>query len=116
MNQRILIIDVDVSVHCRFIELLAKYPVEVYSLFCPKDAMLFLARTSVDVIFTELMLPNMNGLEFVRQIKTKPCLSRVNFLSSQSIELSLKEMDAYDIDHVFNKQTVSNKEILATVI
>lgn len=72
VKRRILILDDDPVIHVSLMSVLFSDDIEVYSLHNSLDALRRLETSSVDLIICDIGLPRMNGLEFVRQLRTYP--------------------------------------------
>ena len=81
-------------------------------LFCPLDALRILKRSSYDLIITELILPNLNGLDFIRQVKAGINCSRIVFLTTQLMDLSHEDCSKYDIVKTLVKPKATNLDLI----
>ena len=70
MNQRVLIID-DTDVNLRMLGALVKRlaPAQAHSFSDPLQALEFARHTRVDLVVVDFMMPEMDGLEFIRQFR-----------------------------------------------
>ena len=112
MNKKILIVDVDPAVHCQIINIANCFSVDVYSVFCPLAALQSFRRQAYDLVITELMLPNINGLDFVRRVRGMHHHVPVVFLSTHLISLTHDQRADYNVLDVFYKNKVKNSDLL----
>lgn len=73
MNQRVLIID-DTDVNLRMLGKLVNRlaPTQAHSFTDPLLALEFARQTPVDMVVVDFMMPEMDGLEFIRQFRATP--------------------------------------------
>ena len=73
MNQRVLIVD-DTDVNLRMLGALVKglSPAQAHSFTDPLLALEFALSTPVDLVVVDFMMPEMDGLEFIRQFRAIP--------------------------------------------
>lgn len=73
MNQRVLIID-DTDVNLRMLGTLVNRlaPAQAHSFTDPLLALEFARHTQVDLVVVDFMMPEMDGLEFIRQFRATP--------------------------------------------
>jgi two-component system, NtrC family, response regulator HydG len=68
---KILIIDDDVTFGLMLKKLLEKHGYKVTSVFSPVEARKIIDKNNFDVVFTDLRMPDVSGMELIRQIKNK---------------------------------------------
>lgn len=71
MNKRVLLIEDDLEMQKLISDYLQGFGFEVSTFSCPKEALLELERKDFDIIILDLMLPNMDGFDVCKEIKTK---------------------------------------------
>ena len=81
MNQRVLIID-DTDVNLRMLGTLVNRlaPAQAHSFTDPLLALEFARHTQVDLVVVDFMMPEMDGLEFIRQFRAIPGLQTIPVL------------------------------------
>lgn len=81
MNQRVLIVD-DTDVNLRMLGTLVKRlaPAQAHGFTDPLLALEFVRHTPVDLAVVDFMMPEMDGLEFIRQFRAIPGLQTIPVL------------------------------------
>ena len=98
-NGNILVVDDNPSILKLFSRLLAQEPFNVCTAGTIEEAKLLLARQQFDVVFTDLFLPDGNGMDLVNLItKSYPELSVVVMTGQATIELAVEAMKAGAFD------------------
>jgi ATP-dependent Lon protease len=78
---RILVVDDESEVRNLLLSMLRREGHEVLEAGNGRDAMRILAGTEVDVVLTDLVMPEMEGLEFIRSLLKESPSSRVIAMS-----------------------------------
>ncbi len=75
---RVLLIDDDRDLGAAMQAVLAPYSIDLDLAYSPRDGLEKLAATPYDLLLLDVMLPDINGLEFCRQLRQKsPALARL---------------------------------------
>jgi two-component system, NtrC family, response regulator HydG len=74
---KILIIDDDVTFGLMLKKLLEKHGYKVTSVFSPLEARKIIDKNNFDVVFTDLRMPDISGMELIRQIKNKASRTQI---------------------------------------
>lgn len=70
-DKRILVIDDEEIVHASISRILARLGYEVVSVFTAREGLEEMATSDYDVVITDLMMPEMNGLEMLGEMKAR---------------------------------------------
>lgn len=86
MSKKILVVDDSVSIREVITFTLENAGYTVFSAEDAKHALKQLENTTVDLIITDLYMPEMNGIELIKKVKEKPefITTPVLFLSTES--------------------------------
>ena len=89
---RVLVIEDESSIRDNIIEMFELKGIEVYGSINGKEALLLLESITPDIILCDLMMPVMNGFEFISSLKSIPRLAEIPviFVSARA-EISEKE-------------------------
>jgi len=122
---RILVVDDEENL-CEFMRImLSKEGYQVETVQSARDALSQLEKNPVDLVFTDLMMPDMGGLEFIRQLReSRPdteCIVMTAYASVDSAIEALKLGAADYITKPFNldevkhtvRQLLSHREVVA---
>ena len=99
MKPTVLVVDDEISVRSVLLELLADSEYEVVGAESAEAGLSVLAQRRYDVVFTDLRMPGMDGIEFLRAIKAQDATIEVIVLTSHSSFSSAVEalrLGAYD--------------------
>jgi DNA-binding response OmpR family regulator len=100
---KILIVDDEISVRDLFDSVFSHAGYEVFSAEGGKDALVILQIHDIDVIFLDLKLFGMNGIDLCRQIrKTKP-VSMIYAITGWSALFEIDECREAGFDDIFEK-------------
>ncbi len=83
---RILIIDDDELIHSMITDRLTMEGDEIYSAFNCKDGIELFSKTLPDIILLDIRMPGMNGLDFIKSLRSANTETPVIMLSSISEE------------------------------
>ena len=61
-----------------------------------KDALKFLDGTSIDLVITDLHMPEMDGIELIKEIRNRPNYQRIPILFLTTESQAAKKMEAKD--------------------
>jgi DNA-binding response OmpR family regulator len=75
MIHTILVVDDDELMRANLIDVLTISNYEVYSAQNGKEALNVLDRQAVDLIITDIVMPDMEGIEFIKEVKQRRKLS-----------------------------------------
>ncbi|MCH7412031.1 response regulator [Belliella sp. R4-6] len=93
MEKRILLVEDEEVLRANLKEILELNDFEVVEFSNGEDALSFLLKNSVDLIISDLMMPRMDGHDFLRKIKADPYLEKTPFiLLSAKIEVQDKDL------------------------
>ena len=103
MERKILIVDDDISVRTLFEEIFhdAEYTVEAAE--SASQALEILKGKSIDVIFLDLKLFGMNGIDLCRQIRTTRPISIIYAITGWSTLFDIEECREAGFDDYFTK-------------
>jgi CheY-like chemotaxis protein len=73
----ILVVDDDPTFCAIMAEILRMYRARVYTAFSAAEAMAVLEQVTPDLILTDVMMPEVDGLTFVRQVRSGPTQARI---------------------------------------
>jgi|YNPBryBLVA2012_1023415.scaffolds.fasta_scaffold08185_2 DNA-binding response OmpR family regulator len=68
-TRRVLVIDDEEVVHASLRKILSRLGFRIEAVFCASDALDKLTREPFDLVITDLMMPAMNGIELLEQLK-----------------------------------------------
>ncbi len=99
MEKTVLIVDDSENIRNILIFTLDRAGYKVLSAIDGLDALKFLNGRTLDLIITDLYMPNINGLEFTRKVRKNPVYTKVPILfltteSQQDKKLCAKDMGA----------------------
>jgi two-component system chemotaxis response regulator CheY/putative two-component system response regulator len=72
LNKKVLVVDDDPINRKLIVRILAKKGVESLEAGNGVEAFSILEKNDVDIILLDIVMPVMNGIEFLKEIKTKP--------------------------------------------
>jgi DNA-binding NtrC family response regulator len=98
---RILVVDDEESL-CAFMKLmLAKEGYDVVTSMSAEQALVLLQDESVDLVFTDLMMPEMNGLEFVQKVRAlRPDTECVVMTAYASVDSAIEALKLGAADYI----------------
>ncbi len=97
MKKRILIIDDDYSIRLLLHHILCDH-YEVKTAESGKEALLWLFDGNVpDLIISDVMMSEMNGMEFVSQLKASSFFKNIPLMMLSSLEKSEDRIKCYDL-------------------
>ena len=76
----ILVVDDDPTFCTIMAEILRMYSAQVYTASSAKEAMAILENVTPDLILTDVMMPEVDGLTFVRRIRSGGSLAKVRII------------------------------------
>jgi two-component system chemotaxis response regulator CheY len=94
MAKKILIVDDSESIREVVSFTLENEGYEILSAFDGKDALKHLDGKSIDLIITDLHMPNMNGIELIKEVRTMEPYKRVPILFLTTESQAAKKMEA----------------------
>ena len=113
-KHKILIVEDDTLLGELFIEYLKDEPYEIVYVGCGKKAIKEINDSTPDVILLDLVLPDIHGLEVLKQIVPRKPISPVIVVTSQaSIKLAVEAMQASAFDFIV--KPVSAERLVYTV-
>lgn len=99
--RRVLIVDDEENIRLVLKTLLRKHGYEVDVAASAEAALSLVDSFSPDVILTDVRMPNMSGLELLRELKAREHLATVIVMSAYgSLELAIEAMKAGAYDYV----------------
>ena len=94
MDKRILIVDDEESVLNTLKRLFRKLPYEIFSALSGQEALAILAEQSVDLIISDMRMPEMSGAEFLSLAKDKcPLTERILLTGYSDMESTVKAIN-----------------------
>ncbi len=97
----ILVVDDEQIVLDSIKKLLRKTPYIVHTALNVQDALLLLQKTPIDIVLTDLMMPEIDGLEFMRMIKQeRPHLPIIMITGYATINTALQATQLGAFDYV----------------
>ena len=113
-RKRVLLVEDDRSLR-RYLEVvLRRAGFEVVSAVDGLEAMRVLLSSPVDVIITDAMMPNLNGHELVRFIRTAPSLSRLPVILLSAMEDKESRDPTHKAD-VYLSKPVAPEDLIAWI-
>ncbi|MDD5712614.1 MAG: response regulator, partial [Smithellaceae bacterium] len=103
MNKKILVVDDDLSVSDLFEEALGDAGYEVHLAESAEQALDILRRENIDVIFLDLKLFGMNGIELCRQIRLTKPVSIIYAMTGWAALFAIEECREAGFDDYFVK-------------
>jgi CheY-like chemotaxis protein len=73
----VLVVDDDPTFCAIMAEILRMYHAQVYTAYCAEEAMTVLEQVTPDLILTDVMMPEIDGLTFVRRIRSDVLQPRI---------------------------------------
>ena len=113
----ILIIDDEESICYMLKQLLTLAGYQVMTVLDGKQALTLCNNTSFDLIITDIFMPELEGLEFIREIKKECSLVKIIAISGGSICIDVGYLDIaklFGADISLSKP-LDNEQLLATV-
>jgi len=101
-NKRILIVDDDDSIRKTFFLILEK-DYGIYSEKDPLEALKNFKKEKIDLIITDLKLPNINGLEMIERFRKSGYRGEVILISAYPDLINLEELNSLSVGHFFVK-------------
>lgn len=83
----------------------------VYTTLSALDALVTLGKFPVDIIFTDLKMPKMNGLEFAKKVRERNKYIPIVFVTGHATKDHLKEFFELDV-HDFINKPFTNENII----
>lgn len=111
---RVLIVDDSAYVRKVIKQMLSRSPfIEVIgAAHDGKEALEMVAKLKPDVVTLDLIMPNMNGVEFLReQMKQSPLPVIIVSIASESGEMALEALDAGAVDFLQKPTALANEKI-----
>ncbi len=96
-RQKILIVEDNELNRNMLLETLSTYNLDVAAVSCGAEALKYLAKEAVDLILTDIMMPEMDGIELCRRLKSNLLIKDIPvfFLSADTSEITIK--NAFDV-------------------
>lgn len=96
MSQKILIVDDDPVVRLLMEECLSAHGFEVESLPSGHECLAHLASHTTDLVVLDMLMPDMNGVDVLKALKSSPTLSKVPVIMLSALN---------DAEQVFRETT-----------
>jgi CheY-like chemotaxis protein len=103
MEKKILIVDDDEAVRCLFDDLFSDSGYTVRSAENAEEALTVLGSDAIDVIFLDLKLFGMNGIELCRQIRKVKPISIIYAITGWATLFDIEECREAGFDDYFRK-------------
>ena len=114
---KILLVDDDPSILALLRQIFESYFQDSILLTCcsdPKDAAIVCLSSEVDILFTDLDMPGLNGFNLLKQVKVKNVLTQVVILSAQPTSNALQSAFALGANEYLTKPIVREELINIT--
>jgi len=114
---KILLVDDDPSILALLRQIFESYFQDSILLTCcsdPKDAAIVCLSSEVDILFTDLDMPGLNGFNLLKQVKVKNVLTQVVILSAQPTRNALLSAFALGANEYLTKPIVREELINIT--
>jgi PAS domain S-box-containing protein len=88
---------------------------EIFAFNCPQEALLYIKDNSVDIVLSDFLMPKMNGIEFLSEVKKlKPSLSLVLLTGYADKENAIKAINEVGI-YKYIEKPWDNDDLLITI-
>ena len=114
---KILLVDDDPSILALLRQIFESYFQDSILLTCcsdPKDAAIVCLSSEVDILFTDLDMPGLNGFNLLKQVKVRNVLTQVVILSAQPTSNALQSAFALGANEYLTKPIVREELINIT--
>ena len=117
MKNKILIVDDSITTRTLEKNILTNAEFTVFSAVNPIEALRILNQTKMDLIVTDSEMPEMNGLEFIEQIKTTTTFSDIPIIVMSSLldEKTKRKIKSLNIEKYLVKGEFNQKEFLKVI-
>lgn len=114
---KIVIVDDDNTLITSFKTLMVLEGYENANFFtCPLDALEFLAKNEPDLVITDMMMPKMNGLEFLKKVNDlHPDVSKIVLTGYADIEKAIGAINEVGLYKYITKPWDSNDSLILTI-
>lgn len=110
-NVRVMVVDDHASARASVAEILSALGFEVLPMGSAAEALQRLATETVDLILTDMMMPGMDGLEFIQQLVSRRIESQVvMFTAHASVSTAVQAMRLGAYDYIEKPFTVDQLE------
>ena len=104
---RVLLVDDEEEFLETLVKRLKKRKLEVYSVNSGKDALNLLAETSVDVVVLDVKMPDMDGIETLREIKKlAPSVEVLMLTGHANVEVAMQGMELGAFDYLMKPMDI----------
>jgi len=114
---KILLVDDDPSILTLLRRIFESYFQDSILLTCcvePKNAAYVCSSTEIDILFTDLDMPGLNGFNLLKQVKARDVLTQVVILSAQPTSNALQSSFALGANEYLTKPIVREELIDTT--
>lgn len=111
---KVLIVEDDKSLHAAYRTILQNAGHTVVSAYNGKEALEILDKEDVAVILLDILMPEMNGIEFLKQYKRKPNVKVIVF-SNLDAEKDIDTVYELGADRYILKAWASPQELIRVV-
>lgn len=115
MKKSILVIEDDLALNDAFSTVLKKEGFTVFSVFNGQEALELLRHDKVDLILLDIIMPVMDGTEFLRRFKAKSQTIPIIVFSNLDSQNNVAEIYALGASHYMLKAWASPKELVKIV-
>lgn len=115
MKKSILVIEDDLALNDAFSTVLKKEGFTVFSVFNGQEALELLRYDKVDLILLDIIMPVMDGTEFLRRFKAKSQTIPIIVFSNLDSQNNVAEIYALGASHYMLKAWASPKELVKIV-
>lgn len=112
--QKILVVDDHAAARKSVAEIMTALGFDVQALSSASEALAFLQDQTVDLVFTDLMMPGMDGLQFIQALNQRRIQSQVvMFTAHGSVDTAVRAMKLGAFDYVEKPFTLEQLEDVA---
>lgn len=115
LKKHILIVEDDLALNEAFSTVLSKEGFRVSSAFNGQEAIDFMLRGSVDLVLLDIIMPVMDGVEFLRRVKGKALKIPIIVFSNLDGQNNVSEVYKLGATHYMLKAWASPKELVKIV-
>lgn len=113
-DSRVLVVDDEEVVHASLRKILSRLGYGVQGVLSASEALERLASESFDLIITDLMMPQMNGIELLKELRSRGCKTPILMVTGYpTIRTAVQALRLGAVDYVAKPFT--RKELLSPV-
>lgn len=115
MKKHVMVIEDDAALNNAFSTVLAKEGFQVSSVFNGAEALELLAKDPADLILLDIIMPTMDGVEFLRRFDAKTKNTPVVVFSNLDSQKDIEEVYRLGATHYMLKAWASPKDLITMV-